>query len=404
MKILHTGDWHIGHVLYGYDRAADHNAMIEALCEVVANEKPDALIISGDVFHNGQPSAAAIQMLSSFMLKLRNACSSMRIIATAGNHDSPSRHEMFAAPWQELGVVMIGQVGCSANDEITTDILDRLIIPIDEKGYVIAMPYVHPRNLPENFYNSLLERVSQLNTSSLPVVMMAHMAVCGSDFTGHSINIEHVIGGVDEIPLSEFGSGYDYLALGHIHHAQFVPGSEKHARYAGSPLPISFDEAYQHSVSIVTIEAHGSAPEVKAVPIRAGRNLITIGKDKALNWDEIRANLDFALQGDDIEKGAFVRVNMFLDYGEHMPPEAETFVRNTITDAGHNFCLINVVRPDIERAVSDHDITVDELHNTPPLTIAQRYAQDINMAFTDEMCSMFNEIVAQINRNDAQQQ
>jgi hypothetical protein len=87
-----------------------------------------------------------------------------------------------------------------------------------------------------------------------------------------------------------------------------------------------------------------------------------------------------------------------------MPPEAETFVRNTITDAGHNFCLINVVRPDIERAVSDHDITVDELHNTPPLTIAQRYAQNINVTFTDEMCSMFNEIVAQINRNDAQQQ
>jgi exonuclease SbcD len=404
MKIVHTGDWHIGHVLYGYDRACDHSAMLGAITNVVKKEQPDALIVSGDVFHTGQPSAASTQLLADALLRIKEACPTMSIIATAGNHDSPSRHEMFAGPWQALGVTMIGQTGCNAGNEITDDILDRLILPVANKGYVIAMPYVHPRNLPENFYQKLLDRASALNTGNLPVVLMAHLTVSGVDITGHENSNEHVVGGIDAVSLAELGTGYDYLALGHIHHPQFVPGSDNRARYAGTPLPVSFDEAYEHSVSVVTIDAHGSAPDVREVPMTAGRKLITLGGRKGMTWDEIRSNLEFSLNAPDIEKGALVRVNMHLAPGECMPTDAESVVRQAITAAGHLYCLINVVREDINTAVDEHDLAVDELRNIPPINIAKRYIEDRGIAFTDDMADMFNEILSQLNdqENDRQ--
>lgn len=397
MKILHTGDWHIGHVLYGYDRACDHELMLSAICDVVKDERPDALVVSGDIFHTGQPSAAAQKMLSRYLVRMQKACPQMAIIATAGNHDSPSRHEAFADVWSELNVTMVGQINCNSADEVTVEVLDSLIVPVADKGFVVAMPYVHYRNVPDNFYQLLLDRVAERNEAQSPVVLMAHLAVGGADFTGHEVRDERVVGGLDVLPLSALGNGYDYLALGHIHHAQFVPGSDDMARYAGSPLPISFDESYTHSVSVVSIAAHNQKPEVKTVDIRAGRNLITLGGSKGMPWQEAKSNLPLMLNDQDMPKGSLIRVNIHIGEGETLPTDAEAVARKAVTEAGHLFCRINVVRDNIKRAVSDRDLNADELRKIPPLTLAKRYAADINVPFTDDMAEMFNEIVNLVN-------
>ena len=95
------------------------------------------------------------------------------------------------------------------------------IIEITGKGFVIAVPYINSRFLPDQYFASLLEDVDKQNGDSLPVVMMAHMAVAGSDSTGHSSD-GIIIGGVEAIEIDALGKGYDYLALGHIHKHQRV--------------------------------------------------------------------------------------------------------------------------------------------------------------------------------------
>ena len=50
MKVIHTSDWHLGHILYNLDRNAEHEAFLGQLCKLVCTEKPDALLVSGDIF------------------------------------------------------------------------------------------------------------------------------------------------------------------------------------------------------------------------------------------------------------------------------------------------------------------------------------------------------------------
>ena len=83
------------------------------------------------------------------------------------------------------------------------------------------------------FFQALLDEVKKRNTAQLPVVLMAHLSIEGSDRSGH----DESIGGIEYVPLSAMGEGYDYLALGHIHCPQDIKGSHHHARYCGTPLP-----------------------------------------------------------------------------------------------------------------------------------------------------------------------
>lgn len=403
MKILHTGDWHIGHVLYGFDRACDHECMLNDISRIITQEQPDVMVISGDVFHTAQPSAAAQRLLQQHLVKMHNQNPQMLIIATAGNHDSPSRHEAFVDLWRESNVEMVGTVSCNANEEITTEVLDRMIFKVSGKGYVVAMPYVHQRNIPDNFYQLLLDRVAELNTAKLPVVMTAHLAVSGSDYTGHEVREDNnisVVGGLDVVPLADLGSGYDYLALGHIHHAQTVPGSGGKARYAGSPLAIDFAESYAHSVSIVEIAAHGEKPEVRTVNVNGGRQLITLGGEAGMTWDEVTSNLDFMLNADDMPKGSLLRVNVRLRNDEKLPTDAEAVVRKAIVDAGQLYCRINIVRDDMRAVIRDRDLNVEELGKIQPVSLAKQYAEDMNKAFTPEMEKLFAEIVKLVDEDN----
>lgn len=402
MKILHTADWHIGHVLYGFDRACDHECMLNHISRIIAQEQPDVMVISGDVFHTAQPSAAAQRLLQQYLVHMHNLCPEMLIIATAGNHDSPSRHEAFVDLWRETNVVMVGLVHCSVNEQITDEVLDRMIVPVADKGFVVPMPYVHQRNIPDNFYQLLLDRVAQRNTANLPVVLSAHLAVSGSDWTGHEVRQDEdlpIVGGLDAVPLADLGEGYDYLALGHIHHAQTVPGSHGKARYAGSPLAVSFAEAYAHSVSIVEISAHGAHPEVRTINVDGGRKLITIGGETGMDWEEVKSNLDFILQDEEMPKGSLIRVNVHLKNDERLATDADAIVRKAVTDAGHLYCRINIVRDDVQTVLRERDINADELEKIKPVDLAKRYAEDINSAFTPEMEVLFNEIMKLVDED-----
>ena len=385
MKILHTSDWHLGHVLYGHDRTDEQQDMLDQMVEIVKEQQPDVFLLCGDVFHTSQPSNAIQTMLSDALVSIHKANPEMVIVMTAGNHDSGTKHEIFRTPWRALKVYAIGQ--------LEKENVDEHIIEVLGKGYVIAIPYVNERNLPEGFFQQLLDKVAAMNTEGLPVVMTAHTTVKGCDFLGHDQGSEYVVGGIDSIDLEQLGEGYDYLALGHIHHEQFIHSGKHNVRYSGTPLPISFDETYNHSVSMVEIGKHGDTPTVTEIEINNPHPLVTLPSEGLASWETAKELLR-KFPGD---IPAYIRLNVEID--DFLPVEAQAEAVSLVEGKQCHVCHINAKRKTINQTEAKV-LTVQEFQAEQPIEIAKQYANYEGISFDDEMTDMFNEIVNMVN-NDA---
>lgn len=382
LRILHTSDWHLGHTLYGYDRTEEQQSMIDQLVEIVATRTPDVLLVSGDIYHTSQPSAAVQTMYTRAIVRLHAACPTMTIIVTAGNHDSGSRHEIFKEPWQTLNVFAVGTV-CKDRPE-------EHIIEIKGKGYIVAMPYCHERNLPDGFFQGLLDTVAERNQEQqLPVLMMAHTTVSGCDSHGHDHATDYTVGGIDSIDLKDFGEGYDYLALGHIHHGQWVKGGDGRVRYSGTPIPVSFDENYEHSITMISLTKHGEKPSaVELIPIGNPHPLVTLPTDGFGTWKETLK----LLESFPSDHPAYIRLNVLFD--ETLPTDANAIARKTCEGKQCRFCLINAKRPTATQSATK-TLTVQELQQQNPIDIARQYAEDTGAIFDDDMILLFNEALKQ---------
>lgn len=379
MKILHTSDWHLGHTLYNYDRTEEQMAMLLQMVDIVREEKPDVFLLCGDVYHTPQPSASVQTMFTNALVEIHDANPNMTIVVTAGNHDSGTKHDIFRTPWKALKVYTIGSVDANNKED--------LIIEIPGQGYVIAVPYVNERNMPDGFFQDLLDIVAERNKANLPVLMTAHTTVSGCDFAGHENASEYVVGGIDSHSLEDMGTGYDYLALGHIHHAQFVRGGHHRVRYSGTPIPVSFDENYQHSVSIVELNKHGEGPVVKEIEIQTHRPLVTLPKDGVATWKDAKD----LLEGfpNDIE--AYIRLNVEVD--NFLPVEANAEALLLTEGKKCRFCVINTHR--LKKDSREAKVmSVQEFKTEKPIDIAERYAEDIGVEFDDDMKELFRETLA----------
>ena len=379
MKILHTSDWHLGHTLYNYDRTEEQMVMLLQMVNIVKEQKPDVFLLCGDVYHTPQPSAAVQTMFTNALVEIHEANPDMMIIITAGNHDSGTKHDIFRTPWKALKVYTVGSIDVNQKQD--------LIVEIPGKGYVIAVPYVNERNMPKGFFQHLLDIVNEKNSDNLPVVMTAHTTVRGCDFAGHENASEYTVGGIDSYDLDEMGTGYDYLALGHIHHGQFIHSGKHNVRYSGSPIPISFDENYKHSVSIVEISGHGEKPVVIEIEINPHRPLVTLPTEGVATWEDAKELLK--KYPNDIE--AYIRLNVEVD--DFLPVEANAEALLICEEKRCRFCVINSRRLKKNRREAKV-MSVEEFKTETPIGIAKRYAEDIGIDFDSDMKELFNETLA----------
>lgn len=382
MKFIHTSDWHLGHMLYGFDRTVEQWAMLEQMVQIVREHKPDVFLISGDVYHTSQPSAAVQTLFSDAMVSLHQAHPEMYIVVIAGNHDSASKHEIFTTPWKALHVYAIGN--------LYKDNLENHMVEVPGKGYVLAVPYAYRRNIPDGFFQDLIDNVK----SNLPIVLMAHTTVKGADFTGHDTKYDDQIGGIDYVEVEKMGEGYDYLALGHIHKAQYIHTGNHNVRYSGAPIPISFDENYPHTVSLVEVEK-GKTPQLKEIEIHNPYQLVTLPKEGYATWEEVKDLLrEFP---DDVQ--AYVRLNILI---EGFPPvNALDEARQIAENKACRVCYIHSKQIN-ESAEVGETLTVQQLQQMSPLEIASNYAATQGVVFSEEMIDMFKEVLAltEIDENE----
>ena len=383
-RILHTSDWHLGHVLYNYSRADEQQHMLLQVEDYVRQYKPDALVVSGDIYHTAMPSAATQRMFTDALLAIHRARPEMTIVITGGNHDSASKLEIDRRLWLELGVHVLGRL--QLTDSLEPD-FDSHIIRVANKGLIAAVPHVYPQNFPPAegddrqaaFFARLADEVAQRNSQQLPTVLMAHLTVTGSDLTGHS-RLTDTVGTIDNVPLSALGEGYDYIALGHIHREQAVSSN---ARYSGSPLAVSFDEDYPHSLTLVDI---GNEISVQQLPITNLHPLITVPADP-VPFDEAIAALR---QG---EKWSMIRLNILTDSG--LPADAIEVATTAAEESGCRFCTFKITRSTpLPSSAAYDDITPDELKEMSPIDIARRFLQQRGLP-EDESIQLLSDLISQ---------
>lgn len=398
MKVIHTSDWHLGHILYNLDRNAEHEAFLGQLCKLVCTEKPDALLVSGDIFDSAQPSIPAQRLYNRMIIDIARKNPDTTIVVTAGNHDGASRQELFSVLWDEaFNVKFIGKIGYK--EDGTVD-LDKFIVHIAGKGFIVAVPYIYDENYPEStnedrapildFHQRLLDRVAELNGEGLPVIMMDHLAVASCDIAGHDTAKARLV--FEDLEL--LGKGWDYLALGHIHKPQTLKDTA--ARYCGSPIPVSFDEDYEHSVSIVTIGKHGDKPGIETVPVENVMPIWNLPK-KAGTLEEVKEAIAAIPAG---EKG-YARVN--IKAKDILPMEQKLEIEALMKEhEGIRFCNINVVRDggSVPRELKTY--TPDELkQSVDAVMIAKEYysASHNGEELPEELVKILESIVSEIENN-----
>lgn len=294
MRVIHTSDWHLGHMLRGeVTRELEHGAFLAWLLEVLESEAPDALVITGDVFDTATPPASAERMWFELLASARRLRPAMDIIAIAGNHDSPARLGAPSSVLRELGVHVIGGLPRTAGGALD---LDRLLIPIaGGRGLVAAVPFLRPVDTPSDVadplsavYGEVIAAARARRTPEQALIVTGHLYLAGAD--AEFLSERRVsIGGQESAPLRLFPDDISYTALGHIHRAQRV--GRDTIRYAGAPLPLSLDEAgYKHQVLAVDF-AGPRVAEIRALPVPRAIEIVRVPRHGAAPLAEVIAEL-----------------------------------------------------------------------------------------------------------------
>ncbi len=277
MRILHTGDWHIGQTLKSFGRDQEHRAALDQIVTLVAERDIDAMIVAGDIFDSPNPSGASQLIFYETLARLHGARPAMSIIITAGNHDSAGRLE---APRPLMNALNVHVVGSVRRPGGKLDAARHLIPLRNARGKIAAevlavshptasclpvLPRVADEAQPiaralQALYQELYD-AARPNLTGAPLIVTGHLHVAGAvESEGAERRI--LVGGQHAVPSTVFPESAAYVALGHLHKAQTI-GCET-IRYCGSILPLSATEhSYQHGVSIVTL--NGSAVTVEHV-------------------------------------------------------------------------------------------------------------------------------------------
>ncbi|MDF2786236.1 MAG: exonuclease SbcD [Pantoea eucrina] len=280
MRIIHTADWHLGQFFYSKSRAAEHQAFLDWLLRQIAEHQVDALIVAGDLFDTGSPPSYAREMFNRFVVALQP--SGCQLIVLAGNHDSVATLNES----RELLACLNTRVITSATPGGEQQVLTLMRRDGSPGALLCAIPYLRPRDILrsragqsgrdkqlsllqaieqhyQHCYNAAVAERDRLD-QPLPIIATGHLTTVG--VTKSDAVRDIYIGTLDAFPAQAFPPA-DYIALGHIHRAQRIGGTD-HIRYSGSPIPLSFDETGRDK-SVFLLDFSSTLERVTALPVPA---------------------------------------------------------------------------------------------------------------------------------------
>ena len=269
MKLIHLSDIHLGKRVNEFSMLEDQAHILKKILAVVDEEKPNGVLIAGDVYDKSVPSTEAVQLFDDFLVRL--AKRKLPVFIISGNHDSPERLS-FANRLIDAAGIHLAPVYNGVVEPITLN---------DEYGpvNVYMLPFIKPAHVrgffPDTeitgYSDAVAAAIGRMNIDKTQRnVLITHQFVTGAQ---RSDSEELSVGGTDNIGAEVF-CDFDYVALGHIHGPQNMDSGR--IRYCGSPLKYSFSEAAQQkSVTVAELKEKGTL-EIHTVPLIPRRDMVEL--------------------------------------------------------------------------------------------------------------------------------
>ena len=269
MKLIHLSDIHLGKRVNEFSMLEDQAHILKKILAVVDEEKPDGVLIAGDVYDKSVPSTEAVQLFDDFLVRL--AKRKLPVFIISGNHDSPERLSFANRLIDAVGIHL-------------APVYNGVVEPItlsDEYGpvNVYMLPFIKPAHVrglfPDTeitgYSDAVAAAIGRMNIDKTQRnVLITHQFVTGAQ---RSDSEELSVGGTDNIGAEVF-CDFDFVALGHIHGPQNMDSGR--IRYCGSPLKYSFSEAAQQkSVTVAELKEKGML-EIHTVPLIPRRDMVEL--------------------------------------------------------------------------------------------------------------------------------
>lgn len=266
MKFIHLSDLHLGKRVNEFSMIEDQKYILLQTVNIIDDEKPDAVIIAGDIYDKSIPSEEAMLLFDDFLLRLSKRNISVFVIS--GNHDSSVRLSDHSKLVVNQGIYL-------------SPVYDGTLKPVsmkDEYGEinVYMLPFIKPVVVKQYFgdeeilsyTDAVRVAIKHMNVDcNKRNVLVAHQFVLGATTCESE---EHIVGGLDSVSSDVFDC-FDYVALGHIHGKQYI-GRET-VRYCGTLLKYSFSEKnHVKSVTVVDIKEKGNI-DIREVMLTPKRDL-----------------------------------------------------------------------------------------------------------------------------------
>ena len=373
MKLIHLSDLHIGKRVNEFSMIEDQKYILKVILNIIDDEKPDGVLIAGDVYDKSVPSAEAVQLLDDFLCRLAERKLPTYIIS--GNHDSAERLS-FGGRLMDMSGIHLSPVYNGKVEPFTLT---------DEYGKVniYMLPFVKPVNVRRFFPDSEIESYTdaiKIAVDSMNVdekernIIVTHQFVTGAS---RSESEEISVGGSDNVDASVFDA-FDYVALGHIHGPQKI-GRES-VRYCGTPLKYSFSEAnHKKSVTVVEMGEKGKI-EIRTVPLVPKHDLREI-------------------------KGKYEEILLKENYEG---TNTEDYIHITLTDEEDIADVMNILRiiyPNIMKLDYDNKRTrsnqavgkAEGVENKSPLTLFSEFYYDRNgQTMSEEQTAIKQKLIEEI--------
>ena len=272
LKVLHTGDWHIGS--FPGPEVGGQNARFQDICRCLdfqamyaEEHRPDLIVVSGDIFHQARvwsdrglrESRTAIDHIR----RLSNVAPTVVLRGTP-NHDSEEQFEMLTtAFYGDDSVSVVTEPEVLHIHTYHGQRVDVACIPGFDRGvHRAAHPGLSREEETQVFTDELAKVVLGLKAQCEPGVtsiLSTHFTVPGCNMesgqTALFAQFEPVI-----YPDTLKAADFDLVALGHIHRPQQLPEAGRAVFYCGSITGLNFnDEGQPRGFYIHDIDDDGEA-------------------------------------------------------------------------------------------------------------------------------------------------
>jgi exonuclease SbcD len=355
MRLLHTGDWHVAKGLPGFARISEHEAVLAEIAETARAESVDLVLVAGDLFDTTAPSPEAERVVYRALLDLGDIAP---VVVVPGNHDNQRRLAAVAPLFAHTNVRIHAFLSRNSIDRVETrtgEVACIALLPWQSQRHIVRSEQLMSKDADDlgGDYRDRMRRIIASLTSEFKPetvnLVLGHVTVAGAELGGGERTAQTIFD--YWVDANAFPATAQYVALGHMHRMQTMPGPCP-IFYCGSPLQLDFSDVDDNKFALVVDVKPGLPPdEINEVPLSSGRRLRTLTG----TVEQLRALAGST--GDDylrVRVTESARVGLGDEIRDLFPSTVKVIVDSPGPGAGDDI---------VSAASNPHELFIDYLHN-----------------------------------------